>query len=121
MLKYDVLARQITREAVQEIVERDGIKSRHADIDALKNVALIARRIVATQALCGFCQTVRIQIEQCNLRGRRREPASIEKVTSSHTDIQMLIRDMLVVEIQEHTRGTLPDNRIGKPQDRQVI
>ena len=28
---------------------------------------------------------------------------------------------MLVVEIQEHMRGTLPDKRIGKPQDRQVI
>ena len=52
MLKYDTLARQITREAVQEIVERDGIKSRHADIDALKSVAHIAGRIVATQALC---------------------------------------------------------------------
>src|SRR5579863_1141530 len=51
VLKYDALARQITREAVQEIVERDGAKSRHADIDALKNVAHIAGRIVATQAL----------------------------------------------------------------------
>jgi hypothetical protein len=33
----------------------------------------------------------------------------------------MLFRDMLVVEIQEHTRGTLPDKRMGKPQDSQVI
>src|ERR1700722_13823373 len=33
----------------------------------------------------------------------------------------MLIRDMLVVEIQEDTRVTFPDKRIGKSQDRQVI
>ena len=33
----------------------------------------------------------------------------------------MLIRDMLVVEIQEHMRGTFPDKGIGNPQDRQVI
>src|ERR1700739_3205194 len=33
----------------------------------------------------------------------------------------MLIRNMLVVEIEQHMRGTLPDKRIRKPQDRQVI
>ena len=51
MLKYDALARQITREAMQEVVKRDGIKCRHAGIDGLKSVAQIAGRIVATQAL----------------------------------------------------------------------
>ena len=33
----------------------------------------------------------------------------------------MLVRDMLVVEIQKHVRRTLPDKRIRKLQHRQVI
>src|SRR5437763_1479331 len=98
-----------SRQAMQHVVEADGVEPRRIDDNGLQDVGDISCRGVATQTPRTHLEALRVEIKQRQSRVRRRETTLVEKVARADANIKVAGGDMLVVEGQDVARRTPPN------------
>lgn len=97
MGKHRSLMRPRRRQAMQHVVQGDGIETRPLEGDRLQHVGLVDFRMVARDATRGARETVGVEVKKCNTRCPNRKSRPVQKIAGPHAYFEMIVAEMSTV------------------------
>ena len=121
VIEDDTLGHDVTRQAVQQPVQADGVERPRRQCERLQRIRLMRLGLVPVQAFGSDFKRDGVEIHQRDVGRLGRIAALVEQVPGSHANVEMVSRDVLVVEPNEPPWRTAPGKMTVESQNYRVV
>jgi hypothetical protein len=106
---------------VQDVDQAYRVEARGVDLDRVEHVPAIDLRTVARDPLGRYLQAVGVEVHEGQAGLFAGEPAPVQEEARAHADVEVVCRDVPVVQVQHVFAGTAPDEPAEESESKPVV